>query len=663
MAAPDTEDTAQPLAEERLGSWKAIAAYLKRDVTTVQRWERREGMPVHRHVHDKRGSVYAFRSELDAWLMNRRPRLEADSPAPSPPPQRTLWTAGAAAAIAITLAGWWFLRAEPPPDPFANAKISALTDFEGLEIAADVSPDGKFVAFLSDRAGTMDAWITQIGTGEFLNLTKGQAPELVNSEVRTLAFTPDGSLLTLWTRRNDHQPQVNVFAIPTIGGALREYRSGAVELDWSSDGQRLVFHTAQPGDPTFVVDGEKGEPRQIYVGPKGGHNHFQTWSPDDKHIYFVRGIPPDETDLWRMSAQGTQAERITFHDSRVLYPTFLDDRSLLYLATSEDGSGPWLYMLDVQTRTSRRISFGVEQYSSIAASADRSRIVATVEHSKASLWRVALDDSIVADSAAVRVDVPSVGAVAPRLMQDGLVYVSLKHDGHAISKFANGTATELWSAPQTRIVGSPAPSRDGKFLVFTAERAGGTKLHLIDIERSSARVLAESLEIRGSPTWSPDESSITVAALRDGEPQIHRIPLNGAAPSVLVHHYSINPVWSPDGTFLIYAEADSGPDFTLRAVSASGDAFALPDIKLPRGGRRVSFVPGRNALVVLHGQMRHNNFWHIDLTTGERRQLTDFGREFSVRDFDVSSDGREIVFDRRQENSDLALIELSKRSN
>src|SRR6058998_2135405 len=57
--------------EDRLDSWKEIAAYLKRDVTTVQRWEKREGMPVRRHVHAKLGSVYAFRSELDAWARTR----------------------------------------------------------------------------------------------------------------------------------------------------------------------------------------------------------------------------------------------------------------------------------------------------------------------------------------------------------------------------------------------------------------------------------------------------------------------------------------------------------------------------------------------------------------------------------------------------------------
>lgn len=75
---PDTPPSEQP-AEELLDSWKEIAAYLERDVTTVQRWEKREGMPVHRHLHDKRGSVYALGSELDAWRQNRGPRLREES--------------------------------------------------------------------------------------------------------------------------------------------------------------------------------------------------------------------------------------------------------------------------------------------------------------------------------------------------------------------------------------------------------------------------------------------------------------------------------------------------------------------------------------------------------------------------------------------------------
>jgi TolB-like protein/Tfp pilus assembly protein PilF len=65
-----TSPTVTP-PQDHLDSWKEIAAYLNRDVTTVQRWEKREGMPVHRHMHDRMGSVYASRSELDAWSQSR----------------------------------------------------------------------------------------------------------------------------------------------------------------------------------------------------------------------------------------------------------------------------------------------------------------------------------------------------------------------------------------------------------------------------------------------------------------------------------------------------------------------------------------------------------------------------------------------------------------
>src|SRR6185295_6956666 len=64
-----------PPASDRLDSWKEIAAYLRRGVSTVQRWEKEEGLPTHRLHHSKQGSVYAFKSELDAWMRDRRERV------------------------------------------------------------------------------------------------------------------------------------------------------------------------------------------------------------------------------------------------------------------------------------------------------------------------------------------------------------------------------------------------------------------------------------------------------------------------------------------------------------------------------------------------------------------------------------------------------------
>ena len=69
-----------PSEGDHLDSWKEIAAYLNRQVRTLQRWEKLENLPVHRHQHDTLGSVYAYKSELDAWRRDRQLRPRPESP-------------------------------------------------------------------------------------------------------------------------------------------------------------------------------------------------------------------------------------------------------------------------------------------------------------------------------------------------------------------------------------------------------------------------------------------------------------------------------------------------------------------------------------------------------------------------------------------------------
>src|SRR5207244_6802202 len=68
-------ESREPPAGRRLDSWKEIATYLKRDESTVRRWEK-EGLPVHRRAHKRKASVYAYESEIDAWWNDGRIRLE-----------------------------------------------------------------------------------------------------------------------------------------------------------------------------------------------------------------------------------------------------------------------------------------------------------------------------------------------------------------------------------------------------------------------------------------------------------------------------------------------------------------------------------------------------------------------------------------------------------
>ncbi len=61
---------------------------------------------------------------------------------------------------------------------------------------------------------------------------------------------------------------------------------------------------------------------------------------------------------------------------------------------------------------------------------------------------------------------------------------------------------------------------------------------------------------------------------------------------------------------------------------------------------------------MLKGDVWHKNFWSVDLVTGLQRQLTNFSREFLINDFDVSPDGKEIIFSRLKENANVILIDL-----
>jgi hypothetical protein len=70
-----------PLPGKKLDSWGEIASYLGREVRTVQRWERTEGLPVHRHEHKKKSTVYAYAGELDAWIKQRQPKDDPEADA------------------------------------------------------------------------------------------------------------------------------------------------------------------------------------------------------------------------------------------------------------------------------------------------------------------------------------------------------------------------------------------------------------------------------------------------------------------------------------------------------------------------------------------------------------------------------------------------------
>jgi Tol biopolymer transport system component len=558
----------------------------------------------------------------------------------------------AAAALMILWRADSFVR-----NPIASAQFQRLTDFNGTERAATISRDGSFVAFLSDRDGPMDVWVTQVGTGQFVNRTRGRAKDVVNASVRTLGFSPDGTLVTFWARALGAKPaDISVWAVPTLGGDPKPYLEGTAEFDWTADGSRLVYHTPGPGDPMFVRNRGESKDHPIFTAPNNLHAHFPLWSPDDDFIYFVQGNAPDQMDIWRISPSGGMAEQITHHNSRVSYPIAWNRRTLMYLATDSSGSGPWLYSLDVARREAHRVSSGVDRYTSLAASADGRRLVLTLASPKGAFWRVQLGDVPFNASGATPIALTTAGGFSPRFGRDYLLYASSKGTSHSIWKLANGTTTEIWSAPEARIIGGPEIEPGGQRIAFSIEKDGKTALYVMNADGTGARAVTESLQLEGSPAWVPDGQSITTAANVNGTPQLFTVSLDGATKS-LVADYSTDPAWAPDGEMVVYSGPDIGTTFSMKAANASGPV-SLPNLTLTRGARRVRFLPERRVLVVMRGEVQHKNLWLIDLTTGVERQLTDVPADFHIRDFDVSPDGSQIVLERVEEDSDIVLLEI-----
>ena len=158
---------------DRLDSWKEIASYLDRGIRTVQRWEREEGLPVHRLAHAKRGTVYADRAELAAWRESRR------MPAAAPVDPAASKTA----------------------DVSPERRLERITNTSATTFYPALSSDARLIAFISDSdedGAAPQLWVQQIG-GRAMRLTTDQR------ECTDVSFSADDTRI-LYTASGDHTP-------------------------------------------------------------------------------------------------------------------------------------------------------------------------------------------------------------------------------------------------------------------------------------------------------------------------------------------------------------------------------------------------------------------------------------------------------------------------
>jgi serine/threonine protein kinase len=605
---------------------------------------------------------YQSMQELAVDLRRMVRQKEADHPPPAVVvPKGYPWLPWAAAAMLAAGLGVWMLANRHPPNlqnPLANAHFARLTDFEGAETNPAISPDGKFVAFISDQSGPFDIWLIQANGGSLANLTQGRIGD-ARGPLRGIGFSSDGS--EVWSGGTESR---RLMLWPLMGGAPHNFLGEhAAEVAWSPDGTRLVYHRWEPGDPTFVADHNGANERQILKSQPGLHNHFLVWSKDGRWIYFVRGRPSTrEMDLWRISPDGGEPEQLTHLNTDIAYPAPIDERTVLFVAHNENGAGPWLWAFDMETRTSQRVSSGLEQYTALAATADGRRLAASVVNSQVNLWSVPITSRMAEERDVAAFPVPTMRAQAPRFGGGSLFYLSSRDGADGLWSYRDRQALEIWKGSDGVLPSPPAVSADGSSVAFALRRDGKRQMHVMASDGTRLHPLSSDVDVRGTASWSPDGKWIVAAGSdRDGA-GLFKLPADGGSPVRIATGSFQDPVWSPRGDLIVYGGTQVFTVMPLLAVHPDGTPAKLPEINVQRDGERARFLTDGTGLVYMLGSTTAGqDFWLLDLSTMRSRRLTRLSNSAAMRTFDITPDGRRIVFDRSRQNSDILLIDLATK--
>jgi Tol biopolymer transport system component len=273
-----------------------------------------------------------------------------------------------------------------------------------------------------------------------------------------------------------------------------------------------------------------------------------------------------------------------------------------------------------------------------------------------------ISDVVQTEEAATRVPAPNTRALGPRFAPGYLAFLSSKGGADGLWRLENGAARELWRGDDGGVAAPPAISPDGRQICFSYRKQGTAGLYIMNGDGTNVRALADSYEVRGAASWSPDGKWVAVAANQGEGTRLFKVPVDGGQPVRLLDRFSYNPVWSPDGRFIVYSEQQGGGSFEVKAITPDRAPVPIPTFQVSYTiATPYRFMPDGKALIVLEGAARTSqNFFRVDLESGQRRQLTDLKAGSVIQNFDVSPDGKQIVFDRLRDNSDIVLMNLAR---
>jgi Tol biopolymer transport system component len=389
-------------------------------------------------IADLRLDLEALRGELQSSSADAA--APAVPPAPmsvTPPPLRRessaefiltglarhklVTVAGLIAVMALVSAGAWYLKRQPAVGavtvaPRVERNLTRLTYGAGLQTDPALSPDGRFLAFSSDRAGNFDIWVQPVAGGEPVQVTREPEPDTQP------AWSPDGSTIVF---RSDHAGG-GLFAVPALGGPRRQLTTYGEWPTWSRDGTEVLFRVGSSVDLSasrvhlYAIPADGGSPQELaaavlgqgdwkWVGEHpdgrisatGTHKTlgagFFTFSRSGEHLV------KSDTSAVPAFPSGDYGERCRFVWNRAGTRLYVE-------ATVKSINNLWRVEVDPATlvwQSAERLTTGPSSDIHAVLSADESRLVYAQQAASERLWSFPLNAAegrLIHDGAAFSVE-------------------------------------------------------------------------------------------------------------------------------------------------------------------------------------------------------------------------------------------------------------------
>jgi serine/threonine protein kinase/Tol biopolymer transport system component len=572
-----------------------------------------------------------------------------------------------AAAFAAT-AGALALRAfAPAPQPLL---IRPLTD-SGRDWFPAASPDGKLVAFVSDRDGRERIWLKQMPDGDERPLTSGP-----DDRPR---FSPDGGSL-LFVRRESGGS--SLYRVGVLGGEPRRLVADATDGAWSCDGQRLAWtrEGKEEGRQVWTLtvgSADGGAPREIYRNTTVPFD-WPVWSPDGKWIVgypHALGATAFFAGPILLAADGGGVRDLgSFRSAELSSAVWLGAGREILVARAS----PVLSLFEAAACTIERIAPETGKHTPVLESPSR-------------IWTLDVLGSgrLVFDVNSNRVnlrEVPAAGVAAPGVwLTRGLGMnrqPRYSPDGEWIVFSAlRGGNVDVWSLqPRTgavrRLTDSaavdydPAFTPDGKHLIFSSDRSGHFEIWIADADGSAARQVTHDGFDAENATASPDGKWLVYASANPKNFGIWKVRPDGSEATMLFSGLGEWPEVSPNGQYALFTFARQTEDSAVKVVRISDGTLVPFSIRLGATTRRVEQISGRArwmpdgkavAFASADGKARLGIFVQEFApghdTASTRRPLAGFDPDWAAETFAISPDGKQICLAEWEQVSSLMTAE------